>query len=342
MIKNLIILDSGVFRKVTTLKSDERSGSIRGISNYLDKLIPAQVSSSLPLFPEYVGIKKDERKYKSTGDFTALAQFDDLAQFHQRMFGVFSDLLNALDKREALQGPAFATAAAKQLKHSDRTITHSYRLAENILHFRGCSSSWEERALEYRKFLALDGVLYHMRSIPHPICFDAFTEMIKHLPKWLDQLSFFPLYRLVDSLIQVIKQIPDPDDLEKRLKKNLSPDHLNPVNESESADCWTIGLALHGQRHKESVLPVTLISFDKQLIGRLQLAVEVLMVKVENEPLLISLRKNGLLNPGEILVFDKDNADVEPEILNVSQLITSTLTPLSRRDDSDIQSVGSQ
>jgi hypothetical protein len=230
-------------------------------------------------------------------------------------------------QRDNLKSEALRKRAEEYFKTEVcQSVEYSNQLAKNILFFKGCSSNWESRARAYQKFLSIDALFHNLRFIP-PTCSDPLANMLTNLPDIVETAYFVPLYRLIDSLLYFFEQlhICEPKEDSKKVLSTLRTrrDGFKPLKIEESADCWTIGLPLHGHPYGRTTLPISLITFDTQLPLRLSLAIEVLQARVLNESILEAFLKHGLITPGRIILL-REQRGLEPDIIEVRDLLAAS------------------
>lgn len=304
--KNLskIILDNGVFRKLTKTKTSQEE--VQGILNQINALIPAQLVATIPLWPEYVGLRRPE--FQDLGLREQIENLADPSDWTKVVTDGLDRLVGSYRALDCLSPQSLESAATEFLKNRvSSRIQEARDLARDIIHFEGQNISFETLSEELGLFYAVDEMFFNIRFLPvaHWDCLNFAVDDLKLV---LKEYHHLPIYRFADSLLHYLKRTheEDPDPSRPKALKTIrkSLEGLKPLEESESSDCMFLWSAVQGLGTKDGIEPTTVITFDGGAVRRLPLLIDLLAAKFREESVLSLLRAEDLLKPGRIILLD--------------------------------------
>lgn len=305
-----VILDNGVFRKLTNKNTSQVK--VQGVLNQIHALIPTKLVATIPLWPEYVGLRRPA--FQDLGFSNQLENLTDPNDWTKVITEGLDRLVESYRSLDCLSPEKLESVVSEFMKNRViHTIRDARELARDIVYFEGQDISFKTLSDELGLFYAVDEMFYNLRFLPisHWDCLNFAVDDLKLV---LREYHHLPIYRFADSLLLYLKRTheEDPDPGQPKALKTIrrSLQGLKPLEESESSDCMFLWSAVQGLGTKDGIEPTTVITFDGGAVKRLPLLIDLLAAKFREESVLSQLRKLGLLKPGRILLLD-DKTGVE-------------------------------
>ncbi len=280
-------------------------------------MVPAQLVATIPLWPEYVGLRRPE--FQDLGFRDQIENLSDPSDWTKVVTDGLDRLVESYRALHCLSPKSLESAATEFLKNRvSSSIQEARDLARDVVHFEGQNISFETLSEELGLFYAVDEMFFNIRFLPvtHWDCLNFAVDDLKLV---LKEYHHLPIYRFADSLLHYLKRTheADPDPSQPKALKTIrkSIEGLKPLEESESSDCMFLWSAVQGLGTKDGIESATVITFDGGAVKRLPLLIDLLAAKFREESVLSLLKAADLLKPGRIILLD-DKTGAERESKN--------------------------